>query len=285
MHFDKLPITVLIMTQNEEENVKYAIESVINDFDQIIIADSYSSDKTVELCKQYPLITIYQNKFEGWANQRNWMLTNCNIRNEIVFFLDADEYVIPQFIDELKRIIKSDTHFESIYLFIRYIFLGSNLKYAYGHPKIKRIFRKTDLSFTGAGAREYANKEGVAFSMQTHLVHHDRKPIAYWIEKHNRNADREAIHYQERERTDFSYTSTLPWRLRTKILIRNSIWNRLPLLVRPFLYFVYRYIFQLGILDGRPGLIYCYLHAFWYQSLIDIKILEKKVEERNVLDH
>lgn len=278
MTFNKLPVTVLIMTQNEEENIRYALESVLEAFDQVIVTDSFSTDKTESICREYTKVDLYQNEFLSWADQRNWMLNNCVIRNEVVFFLDADEYVTSEFVAELKSILNSDVHFDSMYIFAKYIFLGCHLKYAYGHPYIKRVFRKNGLSFTGAGAREYANKEGIAHYMSIPFIHHERKPIAFWIEKHVRNAEREADLYLKQNGVDYAYTSNLPWRLKVKIWIRNNVWNRLPLLVRPVLYFFIRYIFQRGILDGRAGLIYCYLHAFWYQSLIDIKIIEKKLQ-------
>jgi len=275
----KLPISVLIMTQNEQENIRYAIESVLDNVDQVIVTDSYSTDGTVAICREYAGVELYHNKFLSWADQRNWMLKNCAIRNETVFFLDADEYVNQEFFDEIGRILKSNTYFDSIYLLARYIFLGFHLKHAYGHPKVKRIFRKSGLSFAGEGAREYANKEGVSLFMKSPYIHHDRKPISFWIKKHINSAEREAIVYMAKHHLDYSYSHALPWQLRTKIWIRRTIWNRLPLLIRPYLYFVYRYLFQLGILDGRAGLVYCYLHALWYQSLIDIKILEKKVQK------
>ena len=271
-----LPISVLIMTQNEESNIKYALNSVINRCDQVIVTDSYSSDGTIEILKKFPKVEVYENDFKSWADQRNWMLNNCNIRNEIVFFLDADEYLKAEFFDELGVIIYSGSKFDSIYLNSHYIFLGSYLKYAYGHPKFRRIFKRSQLSFTGSGAREYANKDGIAIEMKTPYIHHDRKPIAYWIDKHNSNAEREANLFWQGDFIDYSFIQKLPWKLKLKNLIRNHLWNKLPLLVRPFLYFTYRYIFQFGFIDGRAGLIYCYLHAFWYQSLIDIKIIEKK---------
>ena len=275
----KLPVSVLIMTHDEQENIRYALESVLNKFDQIIVADDYSTDRTVAICREYADVELYYNKFPSWADQRNWMLNNCAIRNDIVFFLDADEYVDTEFVAELRHILDSSLQFDAIYVHIRYIFFGSYLKRAYGHPKIRRIFKRAGLVFVGEGAREYARKDGVACVMKCPCIHHDRKPIATWIEKHVSNAEREAIAYIKRECVDYSYISTLPWLLRTKIWIRRTIWNRLPLLVRPCLYFVYRYIVQLGILDGRAGFIYCFLHALWYQSLIDIKILEKKWQQ------
>lgn len=271
---NKLPISVLIMTQNEQDNIHHALESVCGQFDQIIVTDSYSEDNTVEICSKYTEVELYQNKFISWANQRTWMLENCSINNDIVFFLDADEYCTNEFIIELRNIINLKIQFDSVYLNLKLLFLNKHLKYAYGHPKIKRIFKREGLSFEGSGAREYANKEGIAINIKAPLMHHDRKPIGYWIAKHNNNAEREAIYYLKSIKIE-NY-SNLPIKLRIKLWIRHSIWNRLPLLVRPIFYFIYRYIFQLGILDGVAGLIYCYLHAFWYQSLIDIKIIDMK---------
>lgn len=277
MNFDKLPITVLIMTQNEEENIKFAIDSVINDFDQVIVTDSYSTDKTVEICKQYPPVKIYQNIFEGWAEQRNWMIANCEIRNEIIFFLDADEYITNEFLNELSDIIHSGRDFSAIYLKVAFMFLGKHLKYSYGHPRIRRIFKRTGLYFTGEGAREYAHVTGAEIEMKNYLMHHDRRLIGWWIDKHNRNADREAkLIIDKVVKNDSFEIRTLPIQLKTKLWIRRNIWDPLPSLFRPFLYFIYRYIIQLGFLDGKAGLIYCYLHAFWYQSLIAIKVIENQ---------
>src|SRR5208282_1768606 len=123
-----LPISVLIMTQNEEENIRYAIESVLGKFDQVIVTDSYSTDSTLAICRKYAGIEVYQHEFLSWADQRNWMLDNCSIRNDIVYFMDADEYILTDFIDELRHLLESAIPFDSIYLVARYIFLGSNLK-------------------------------------------------------------------------------------------------------------------------------------------------------------
>ena len=82
----KLPVSVLIMTQNEETNIQIALESTVESFDQVIVTDSFSTDKTLNICRNYPDVEIYCHKFKGWAEQRNWMLENCKIKNDIVFF-------------------------------------------------------------------------------------------------------------------------------------------------------------------------------------------------------
>jgi glycosyltransferase involved in cell wall biosynthesis len=274
----KLEVSVLIMTQNEEANIKFAVESALPYFNQIILVDSFSTDNTIEIVKQYPGVEVYQHAFENWAAQRNWMLRNCAIKNDIVFFLDADEYITAAFVDELRNIINSGIIFSAIFVTPTFIFLDKKLRHAYGHPKIRRIFRKTGLEFYCEGARERAVAEGPVLEIKEPFIHHDRKPISDWIAKHNVNAQRETSFYCERE--SVMRTASLPRGLRARTWVRENIWNRLPLLVRPFLYFFYRYIIKLGLLDGKAGFIYCYLHAFWYQRLIDIMIIEKSAKYR-----
>ena len=276
----KTPVTVLIMTQNEEANIGYALESVLAGFDQVIVNDSYSTDNTAEIIKKYPEVDFYQHNFEGWAEQRNWMLENCAIRNELVFFLDADEWINNDFYKELKQIINSKVVFNAIYVRRKFIFLGRWLKYSYGHPRILRIFKKEGLYFEGEGAREYAQTIGNRYlELQTKFYHEDHRGVDLWIKKHLNNAEREAaLFLSKKSGNDYSNLSV---RLKIKLWIRKYIWNKLPFIVKPFPYFITRYIFQRGFLDGKEGFIYCFLHAFWYQMMIGIKVIEKRNERHN----
>ncbi len=271
-------MTVLILTYNEAQNISTALDSVVPHFEQIIIVDSFSSDQTVEICKRYPSVMVYQNAFQDWAQQRNWMLANCEIKHDTVFFLDADEYVTKEFTAELRDIIRSNVDFSSAFVKPKFIFLNKPLNHAYGHPKIRRIFKSKGLTFFCEGARERAVSDGPVVEIKAPLMHHDRKPIADWVSKHNRNAVREATFFLSGSPP--SVSGRLPFSLKVRSFIRERIWNRMPLLIRPFFYFIYRYVFKLGLLDGRAGLIYCYLHAFWYQSLIDIMIIERKNDRK-----
>jgi hypothetical protein len=278
----KLPVSVLIMTQNEEKNIYFAIESVKDWFDQIIVTDSFSGDATKEICLHYGYIEFYENNFVSWSDQRNWMLENCKIRNDFIFFLDADEYIGNDFIDELRNLLATSKDFSAVYLNIKYIFLGKWLKHAYGHPKIKRIFNKDNLYFFGEGAREYAIiKEKKSITMKSPLVHHDRKSFSYWIIKHIHNADREVNIFSDTRNFDYlSHTAcnNLSARLKIKLFIRKNIWNRLPPVLRPLLYFLYRYFLLLGFIDGKAGFYYCFNHALWYQYLISIRSIEARHE-------
>lgn len=279
MIYEKLPISVLIMCQNEEANIRHTIESVKDRFNQVVVTDSFSTDKTAEICKSYSEIEFYEHVFEGWAEQRNWMLQNCNIKNEIIFFLDADEWIDELFYAELKKIIEKKIEFDAIYLSPKFIFLGAWLKYSYGHPKIRRIFKKEGLYFEGEGAREYAHISGTNYiEMKTMFYHDDRRGIDFWIRKHLNNAQRESDLYLSQKESVIDMLN-LSVKLKIKLWIRKNIWDKLPLTLKPFIYFFVRYILQRGFLDGKAGFLYCFLHAFWYQMMINIKIIEGRKNE------
>lgn len=275
-NYYKLPISVLIMTQNEEENIRFALDSVIDYFDEIIVCDSFSDDNTVNILNEYNQIKIFHNTFISWADQRNWILHNCHIKNKYVFFLDADELIDENFYHELKEIIEKGIEFSAIYLKIKFIFLGKWLRFAYGHPNIRRIFYKENLFFIADGAREYAqvDNELSELVLKTRLIHYDKKSIDFWVQKHLRNSKREAIAAIEKKEV---ISNKLPNKLKTKLFIRNNIWNKLPAIVKITLYFNFRFFFQLGFLDGYKGFIYIFLHSFWYQLMIEIKMIENKL--------
>jgi hypothetical protein len=112
------------------------------------------------------------------------------------------------------------------------------------------------------------------------MIHEDKKDLTFWIDKHNKISNLEAAETLilksqsgllgndnlKKPKIEHSY----------KVWLREKVWIRMPILLRPMFYFLYRYIFQLGFLDGKEGLIYCFLHGFWYPFLVDAKYLELK---------
>ena len=87
---EKAPVAVIILTYNEEVNIRSCLESVQDFTDEIFLVDSFSTDRTMEIAREFT-DKIYQNPWVHWAHQRNWALDNLPISYEWVFFLDADE--------------------------------------------------------------------------------------------------------------------------------------------------------------------------------------------------
>jgi hypothetical protein len=273
------------MSFNEEKNIEFTLDTVIDDFNQVIVTDSYSTDNTIDVCKKYNDVELYEHEFTHWADQRNWMLNNCRIKNDWVFFLDADESLPKEFLFELKDKFKEIANNKNITnIFVRkdFYFLGKHLKYSYAHPYIKLLFnRKQGLKFIADGAREYALIEGESLTLKTGLHHEDRRSFDIWVDKHIKNANRECEQFyknlhQEAPKKDNNISA----KNSLKLFIRKNIWDKIPLGIRPLFYFLYRYFGQLGFLDGKEGFIFCVNHALWYQMLIDIKIIEKQINEK-----
>jgi len=272
----KLPISVLIMTFNEELNIVRCIKSVIDNFSQVIVVDSFSSDNTKNIIQDFANVKLYENKFTHWADQRNWMLENCHIDNEWVFFLDADESITQDFFEELwQKFSSKNPDITSFFVNKDLYFLGKNIRRAYSHPKIRLIFCRVGLTYHAEGAREYATIEGESGEIHTPLIHEDLRPFNHWVTKHLKNAEREKNLFLA-PKENSAESISLPVLLRLRKAIRVQIYNKLPLVLRPLVNFSYRYFIKLGILDGVPGLLYCFNQALWYEYVIVIKILEEK---------
>lgn len=282
---DKAPVSVIILTFNEEVNIRACLESVKDLTVEIFIVDSFSTDKTLEIAREYTE-KIFQNAWVHWAHQRNWALANLPLQHDWVFFLDADERLTRELCQEIIDIFTSSIPaLEGYYIKRNFFFLGRWLKHGgYKSDFILRLFRKDKGSSIGSGAREYVTIQGTVGKLTHAMMHEDRKDITFWIDKHNKISNLEAAEILRLENqtsliTDKKDGEKLKMEHRFKVWLREKVWLRLPILIRPLFYFFYRYIIQLGFLDGKEGLIYCVLHGFWYPFLVDSKLIELKLNK------
>jgi len=270
-----IPIAVIIIAQNEEANIEQCVISVAGWAKQVFVVDAFSTDRTAELARARGA-QVVQHEFVDWADQRNWALKNLPLQGDWVFFLDADEAVPAAFKAKLGQLIASaPTDLAGVYVRFAFWFLGRELRYAYEAPPVMRIIRRGQAAWRGEGAREYCTVDGSTAAIEGRLLHRDLKPLSAWIDKQNRNASREARALLQARANGavplvVSGQTERAWRIR----LRQRVYNRLPAVVRPFLYFLYRYVIRLGFLDGLPGLAYCFLQGLWWPFLVDLKFLE-----------
>lgn len=276
-------LTTIILTYNEELNIEECIESVKKISKRIIVIDSFSNDKTVEIAKNMGA-EVYINKFITHAKQFKYGLEIANIKTKWVFRIDADERLTIESADEIDHLCNINTHTDINGIIVRFEvnFLGRKLKYGGMYP-----FRKLLVFKYGYGDIEDRNmdehiflKEGKAVELKNDSLHFDYKNLTYWVEKHNR--------YSSMEVKDYFYNlnsrdkiNMLDRKAKIKRFIKFKIYYRLPMGIRAFSYFLHRYIFKFGILDGREGLIFAVLQAFWYRFLVDAKIYEYKKINNN----
>lgn len=283
------PLSIVVLTYNEEKNIAQCLASVAGWAAEVFVVDSFSRDGTVEIARSRGA-TVFQHEFTGYAEQRNWALSDLSFSNEWVLFLDADETMSAALKEEIAGLdLASQRDVAGYYIKYRFLFMGRWIRHGGYYPTwLMRLFRWKVARCDESSLDEHVFVNGPTEFLKHDLIHHSHQDLTHWIEKHNRYstlAARDLLKGRKQgEKAPGSGEAGLRvsfWgsQAERKRWIREHLWNRLPPLVRPLLYFLYRYIVRLGFLDGKEGLIFHFLHGFWYRLLIDLKFLEIKRAE------
>lgn len=267
-------ISIYILTYNEELDIAACIESAMLS-DDIIVVDSCSSDRTVEIASRYPVRTV-QHAFESHGRQRTWMLESIPPKYEWVYILEADERMTPELFAECVQATQNPDYI-GYYAAERVMFMNRWIRRSTQYPRYQmRLFRHGKVWFTDYGHTEREVCDGAtSFLKETYPHYTCSKGLSRWIEKHNRYSTDEAKEtlYQIEQ-------GKVNWRDlflgKTEVERRRALKDlslRLP--ARPILRFIYMYFILGGCLDGRAGLAWCTLQAF-YEYLILLKAWEMK---------
>jgi glycosyltransferase involved in cell wall biosynthesis len=274
-------LSVIMLTHNEAIHIERAIRSVVAIATNVFVVDSFSGDHTAALAQSLGA-TVVQHEFVNYAQQFQWALDNLQINTEWIIRLDADEVFTPELIDEIRRTLPLlAPEISGLNLKRRHIFLGHWIKHGGRYPlKLLRIWRKGAAKIEQRWMDEHiVLLYGRAVTCRHDFSDHNLNDLSAFTEKHNRYATREAIDRLNQEFGLFANDAAVAAgasnsQARLKRLIKEHLYNRLPLGAGPLFYFLWRYIAQLGFLDGRPGLIYHFLQGFWYRFLVEAKVLE-----------
>ena len=285
----KVPISVLIMTKNEELNILHCLES-IKWAAEIFIVDSHSTDNTVETSKRYT-DKIIQFDWNGkLPKKKEWSLKNLPFSYEWVLTLDADEVAPAQLKDEISAILEKKGQYDGCVAKFNYYFLGKLIKH--GDPVRKLIFFKhkltgfEQLDDSGSDFRaevevhEHPIVRGQVGCLKSHIIHNDRRKLMHYFDRHNRYSTWEAFlmhrgKYRETSSGIIQTKLTKDWISLRRL--SKYIFLRLPF--KPLFYFIYAYIFRLGFLDGYAGFAYNVCKAF-YAFQIGLKRYEYKMEDK-----
>ena len=269
-------LTTIILTYNEEKNIANAINSVKEISKRIVVVDSYSNDKTVEIAKSLGA-EIYQNKWINYSKQFQFALTHTNINTQWIFRLDADEIISSDAAIEIDRICKknSETEINGIVVRFEVSFLGKSLKHGGIYPFKKLLVFKKDKGYIEDRSMDehIILTEGKSVELKNDSFHRDYKDLSSWIDKHNKYSSREVEDYFN---SNNKGSNQLNKSAKIKRFVKMNIYYKLPLGTRAHLYFLYRYYFKLGFLDGKEGKIFAFMQAYWYRFLVDAKIYERK---------
>jgi glycosyltransferase involved in cell wall biosynthesis len=284
-------VSVVVLTLNEECNLPTCLRSVNEWAAQLFVVDAGSSDRTRDIAKAHGA-TVFEHPFETHAAQWQWALDHLPIDSDWVLGLDADQRVTPELAAELRGLDPAMVEgIEGLYVKWRKVFRGRWIRYGGYYPKYLLKMFRLDKVVIDAGdlVDHHFYVRGPVGKLSHDIIEVNQKEgdIAFWIEKHNRYATLLAREELRRRQApgDMPVVPSLIGSPDQRTLALKRIWRRLPLFVRPCLYFVYRYFVRLGFLDGKEGAIFHFLQAFWFRLLIDINLDDMLSSDRRAEQH
>jgi glycosyltransferase involved in cell wall biosynthesis len=271
------PITAVIFTYNEEKNIALCLESINNLVSQILVVDSGSTDQTVEICRAYDCEIIeheYQNHIAQWL----WTLKSAPINNQWIMPLDADHRVTTDLFQAIQALkFESLDGIHAFYASHHLYFWGKRIRGF--KEKGLRLFHK---DFTRIDKSEMVDfrfiVDGNTGNLQGVLIEDNQNELSvdFLIDKHQRFSTNIAIEEVLRKHKfiQWNIQPSLWGNPDERIVWFKNLWYKAPYILRPWGYFIYRYFFRLGILDGLSGFVYHFLQALWFRMMVDIKIID-----------
>lgn len=241
-------VSGLIITYNEEKNIREVLECF--DFcDEIVIIDSFSTDKTLEIAKTFPNVKIIQNKFEDFTKQRNLALDNAT--NDWALFLDGDERITPQLRSEIVEELNKTDKKDAYYFYRKFFFADKPINYSGTQTdKNFRLFRKSKARYIAEKkVHETLKVEGRIGEMKNKLLHFSVSDYESYKKK--------MIHYGVLKGQELA--------------LKGKKFSKLTQYSKTAFKFFKAYIMRLGVLDGKEGYQLSYLQALsvfeTYESL------------------
>ena len=275
--------TVIILTKNEETDIERCIRSIEGWVKRVVIVDSGSTDRTVEIAERLGAEIVRHEPFIDYGRQFNWAIDNIHIETTWVFRLDADEVVTTELREELETELEHHATDDVSGFMMRYKveFMGRYLMHGGFYPFQKiTIFKYGKGRFEERAMGEHiVLSEGRCVDLKNDAIHHTLKTLDLYINKHNWYATREVQDYFDvRSGRENALLDGQPEKAKK---LRDGLYYRLPMFLRARLFFWYRYYLRLGFLDGTPGYIFAFMQAYWYRTLVDAKLYEHNLKNNN----
>ena len=279
-----LPVSVIIPVRNEAHNLPRCLES-LRDVGEIYVIDSQSTDETMQIAESHGAQVVQFHYQGGWPKKRQWAMDTLPLAFDWILLIDADEALTPELANEIRGAIQ-DPGFNGYHIALRMFFLGQELRHCGASFYKLSLFRRgkgrfecrladQDTSMADMEIHEHVVVEDNSTKLKHPLLHHNIESLSRYIRKHDEYSNWEARVWLEGENNTRDLAPSLfgsqaqrrRWLRRTFFAVPGS----------PFLFFLYKYIFRLGFLDGIPGLIYCSLQGIQFFH-IKAKIYELKMQ-------
>jgi glycosyltransferase involved in cell wall biosynthesis len=274
-------ISVIILTFNSTQSIERTLKAAGQISDDIHVVDSFSSDRTAEICKALGC-RVTQRAFNNYADQRNWAIDNLILRHGWQLHLDADEELDPDLVKAIDALDLSAEVADAYLVARRIVFMGRPLRF--GGIAVTwhcRLFRSGRGRCEDRLYDQHFIADGVVRQLRGEMLDHQEDGLATWTVRHNRWSDLEAEEIADRN--DWLRPQILGSATGTPIQRKRylkGLYYRMPMFWRAWAYFLYRYIILLGFLDGPRGLIYHGLQGLWFRLLVDAKVYERRSTQR-----
>lgn len=247
-------ITALAITLNEEENVKRYVQS-LSFADEIIFIDSNSTDATAAIAKELG-VTVIQRNFDDFSSQRNFAIQQA--KNDWIVFFDLDETISPELGKEIVSATSSQNDFAAFYAKSDFFFMGKQIKHGgWRSKKSIKVFNRNFCKYNGNLVDEAIVTKGKTATLKEHFTHYGYKNFDHYNNKLNLHSKHEA-----------------------KALYTNNLRpNAYHFFIRPMGTFLSKYLFRLGLLDGKEGFILAYVHSFAiFKRYLQLWLMYRKME-------
>ena len=268
------PFSVLVCTKDEELNIDGCLRC-LGFTDDVVVLDSISTDRTVEIAQQFPNVRVVQRPFDTEWKQRNCGLHGVEFKHKWVYICDADERVGRELVDEMLALTNDpDCPHAAFRLRYRNIYMGHWIKHASTYPVwIIRLVRPHLVSYEVRETNVHPVVEGTIGELQGHFTHYSfNSGLVRWFHKHNFYSSREAM-----EGAKVRKLGASSWRALRDVdpMIRRRAAKNLSYFLpgRALWRFLYAYFVRAGFLDGRAGLHYCAMTSM-YEYWIELKVRE-----------
>jgi glycosyltransferase involved in cell wall biosynthesis len=270
----KSDLTIILLTYNEQHNIPELMSNLEGLDANIFVVDSFSTDQTIPLLDRAG-ITYVQHVFGNYSLQRNWAQQNNPYNTEWVLHLDADERLTPELKKWIQHSFDPKTTMDGYIFGRRAIFMNKWIKSHYNyHLRLYKVAK--GKCETKAYDQHFVVSGNVQVIKNADMESNVCDNLFLFTQSHNKWAMLEAFDILSKG-ADGEVKSTLAGTPIEKTRwFKTVFFQGMPLFLRSFMYFFYRYIIKLGFLDGTQGFIFCVLQAFWFRFLVDANVFEIK---------
>ena len=295
-----LPISVIIAVRNEAHNLPRCLES-LTAVGEVCVIDSQSTDNTAAIAESYGARVVQFHYVGGWPKKRQWAMDTLSLAYDWILLLDADEVLTAELAEEIRKAIQ-DRNIDGYYIALQMHFLGRQLRHSGASFWKLSLFRKglgrfecrlqdQDASMADMEVHEHIVVNGATRKLLRPLVHHNVESFSRYIQKHNEYSNWEAHVWVDAIRNKGN---------RNQEEIQPAFWGNQAQRRRwlrrrflgapgsPILFFLYKYVLKLGVLDGVPGLIYCAMQGIQFfhikAKIYELRINQSQIDQRRNAD-